>query len=137
MTEPERWVLDTNTLVSRLLLPSGIAAKAVDKVLCNGVVLVSEATLDELVSVINRPKFDAYITDEERKQFIRLLGGVARMVKVVHTIKACRDAKDDKFLDVALTGNATGILTGDKDLLALHPFHDIKIIGPAAYLAVP
>jgi putative PIN family toxin of toxin-antitoxin system len=67
-------------------------------------------------------------------QPIALLGGVARMVPVAQRIRACRDPKDDKFFDAALSGGAHAIVTGDQDLLALPPFHDIHIVTPAAFL---
>lgn len=47
----------------------------------------------------------------------------------------CRDAKDDKFLDVAINGEAGLIVTGDTDLLVLHSFAGVEIVTPAAYLA--
>lgn len=134
MIDRSNWVLDTNTLISRLLAPGGLAAQAVDRALARGVLLVSEATLDELVSVLDRPKFDPYVTREERRQFIALLGGISHVVPVAHHLHACRDPQDDKFLDVALSGNAKAIITGDKDLLALDPFHEIRILGPAEFL---
>lgn len=134
---PERrWVLDTNALISRLLLPTGAAARAVDHALARGVVLVSEETMSELAEVISRPKFDRYVSVADRVQFVRLLGGVARMVNITHRVAACRDPKDDKFLHVALNGEAEAIVIGDQDLLALHPFHGISIFSPADFLAV-
>jgi putative PIN family toxin of toxin-antitoxin system len=53
----------------------------------------------------------------------------------VPAIRACRDPKDDKFLSLAVSGHADLILTGDADLLALHPFQGIAILSPADYLA--
>jgi uncharacterized protein len=135
MTEPRRWVLDTNLLVSRLLAPSGTAARAVDRALATGVLLVSEATLTELAQVLARPRFDPYVTHAEREHFLRLLGGVSRMVHITRRIQACRDAKDDKFLDVAINGEADAIVTGDKDLLVLNPFHGIPIVIATEFLA--
>lgn len=134
MIESYLWVVDTNVLVSRLLAPHGVAARAVDKALASGVLLVSEATLSELVDVIHRPKFDPYLDANQRQRFIALLGGVSRMVHIVRPVKVCRDPKDDKFLDVALAGDAKAIITGDKDLLALHPFHGIAVVTPASFL---
>lgn len=134
MIDQHNWVVDTNVLVSRLLAPHGVAARAVDKALACGVLLLSDATLSELVEVINRPKFDPYLRPEVRQRFIRLLGGVSRRVHITRTIHACRDPKDDKFLDVALAGGAKAIITGDQDLLALHPFHGIPIQTPATFL---
>ena len=89
--EEHRLVLDTNTLISRMLLPKGVAGRAVDKALESGVLLMSEETLAELVAVLNRPKFDRYVSLEDRRQFLRLLGGVARIVPIHHRITACRD----------------------------------------------
>ena len=128
------WVLDTNLLISRLLVPSGTAAKAVDHALGRGILLVSEATLQELVTVLGRSKFDSYVSHEDRQQFIRLLGGVARVVSIPAPIRACRDPKDDKFLEVAVHGEARAIVTGDADLLDLDPFHGIRIVRPANFL---
>lgn len=129
-----RWVLDTNTLVSRLLVPSGVAARAVDHALASGVLLVSKETLAELADVLGRAKFDRYVFLEDRKHFVRVLGGVARVVPIVNRIAACRDPKDDKFLQVAINGEAEAIVTGDGDLLALHPFHGVEILKPADFL---
>lgn len=137
MSEQSRWVLDTNILISRLLCPRGVAAKAVDHALARGVLLVSEATLEELVRVLNRPKFDAYVTGEDRRRFVELLGGVARIVPIVRVIRACRDPKDDQFLDVALSGEATAIISGDQDLLIMDPFHGVRIVSPTVFLTWP
>ena len=128
------WVLDTNLLISRLLVPSGTAAKAVNHALERGILLVSEATLQELATVLARSKFDPYVSREDRQQFIRLLGGVARVVAIPAPIRACRDPKDDKFLEVAVHGEARAIITGDADLLDLDPFHRIRILRPADFL---
>ena len=58
------------------------------------------------------------------------------MVQVSRAIRACRDPRDDKFLEVAVHGRADLIVTGDEDLLALNPFRGIAILAPAAYLEV-
>lgn len=130
-----RVVVDTNALVSRLLIPDSLPARAVRKAVDEADLLASEATLDELVEVLARPKFDPYVTVEERQEFIRLLARVAEFVPVVHTVRACRDPRDDKFLALAVAGKADVIVTGDDDLLALHPFRGIAIQTPVDYLA--
>ena len=136
MTEQQRWVFDTNLVISRLLAPTGTAAQVVDRALGAGVLLVSQATLQELAEVLARPRFDPYVSPAERQDFLRLLGGVARLVHISHQLQACRDPKDDKFLDVAIHGQAHTIVTGDKDLLALHPFHGVPIVTAAQFLAM-
>lgn len=134
---PERrWVLDTNTLVSRLLMPGGTAARAVDHALALGVPLVSDDALAELAEVLSRPRFDRYVSLADRQRFVALLGGVARRVAITHRVQACRDPRDDKFLHVALNGEAEAIVSGDNDLLVLDPFHGVRILSPAAFLGI-
>ena len=132
--ELERIVADTNLLVSRLLLPQSVPARAVRKAVDEGQILVSDATLEELADVLSRAKFDPYVSLEDRQAFIRVLNRITERVIVTAPIQACRDPKDDKFLEVALHGQAKVILTGDRDLLALHPFRGVDILSPREYL---
>ena len=134
MRTDRRLVIDTNLWVSRLLVPGGVAARAVDHGLSWGIPLMSEETLTELSEVLARARFDPYVSREDRQHFLRLLGGLVRLIPINQRIAACRDPKDDKFLDVALNGEAQLVLTGDQDLLALHPFHGIEIVSPADFL---
>jgi putative PIN family toxin of toxin-antitoxin system len=55
-------------------------------------------------------------------------------VEVTSLVSNCRDPKDNKFLELAIDGKATSIVTGDKDLLVLHPFRNINIVTPGAFL---
>jgi putative PIN family toxin of toxin-antitoxin system len=130
----DRIVADTNCLISRLSLPKSVPGQAVRQAVDQGILLVSEATLNELADVLARPKFDRYISLEDRQQFLRLLGRVAEFVPAVYTVRECRDPKDDKFLEVALSGKADLILTGDADLLTLNPWREIAILSPAEYM---
>lgn len=134
MRADRRLVIDTNLWISRLLVPGGTAARAVDHGLSWGIPLMSEETLTELSEVLSRDRFDRYVSREDRRHFLRLLGGIVRVIPITQRIAACRDPKDDKFLDVALNGEAHLILTGDQDLLELHPFHGIEIVSPADFL---
>lgn len=134
MIARERVVIDTNALVSRLLLPESVPAKAVRRAVDEADLLVSEATLNELADVLARSKFDPYVTIEERQQFLRLLGRVAEMVPIVYTINDCRDPSDNKFLEVAVNGKADALVTGDKELLVMNPYREIRIVRPSAYL---
>jgi uncharacterized protein len=129
-----RIVVDTNALVSRLLLPSSVSAQAVRKAVDSSILLVSDATMNELADVLALPKFDRYISLKDRQQFLRLLGRLAEFVPIVYPIRACRDPKDDKFLEVALNGEAQVILTGDADLLAFNPWQGIAVLSPTEYL---
>lgn len=44
--------------------------------------------------------------------------------------KPCRDPNDLHVLELAVTGHADCIVTGDKDLLVLKKFKDIPILSP-------
>jgi uncharacterized protein len=130
----DRIVADTNCLISRLLLPSSVPVQAVRQAVDHGTLLVSEATMNGLADVLAHPKINRYISLEDRQQFLRLLGRVAEFVASVYTVRECRDPKNDKFLEVALSGKADLILTGDADLLTLNPWRGIAILSPAEYL---
>jgi predicted nucleic acid-binding protein len=80
MKDRQRVVVDTNALVSRLLLSVSIPGRAVDKAVDEAQLLISEATLEELADVLARAKFDPYITVGERQEFLRLLDRIAVMV---------------------------------------------------------
>jgi uncharacterized protein len=135
VTPKERIVVDTNVLISRLLMPTSVSGRAVGRAVATGQLVVSEATMEELSTVLGRPKFDPYLSIGDRQEFIRLLGRVAEMIPIVRVVRACRDPGDDKFLEVAVNGRADFIITGDRDLLELNPFMAIAIVSPAAYLA--
>lgn len=129
-----RVVVDTNALASRLLMPDSVPGRAVRKAVDEAQLLVSEATLEELADVLARPKFDAYVSIADRQEFIRLLGRIAELVPITYRVQVCRDPRDDKFLELAINGRADLIVTGDKHLPELNPFHDIPIVAPAQYL---
>ena len=134
MTARERVVIDTNALVSRLLIPKSVPGQAVRKAIDSADVLVSEATMNELAEVLSRRKFDQFISMDDRQQFIRLLARIVELVPMVYQVRVCRDPKDDRMLEVAVNGRAGLIITGDRDLLVLNPFQGIAIISPAEYL---
>jgi uncharacterized protein len=127
-------VLDTNVVVSALLSPRSVPRQAFDLAFSQGIVLISEATFDELDEVLRRPRFERYVAEAERRQFIANFIQDATVIEVTTMITECRDAKDNKFLELAVSGGATRIITGDADLLALHPFRGIAIVTPQQFL---
>ena len=132
--ESVRIVIDSNTLVSRLLLPNSIPAISVTKAARNGTILQSESTFEELADVLSRKKFDRYVSTKDRQEFLRLLARISVFVEVIRHVRACRDPKDDKFLELAANGEADYLITGDKDLLELAPFEGIPVITPKEFL---
>jgi uncharacterized protein len=126
--------VDTNILISSALFPASVPNQALAKALSTGQLLISEAVLAEVIDVLARPKFDHYLSIESRQNFLDKLIRISKKVIITHTVTACRDAKDNMILELALSGKADFILTGDRDLLALSSFQGIPIWTPAHYL---
>ena len=129
-----RCVLDTNVVVSGLLSPDSKPRQAIDFALRAGEILLSSETLAELYEVLDRKQLRRYIDEEDVRRFLAALTLDAQWVDVNTHITACRDPKDDKFLSLAVSGNATHIVTGDSDLLLLNPFHGVEIVTPQLFL---
>lgn len=128
-----RCVVDTNVFVSAALSESswpGLVVKWLDK---NSGLLKSVVTEQELFEVLKRPRIATKISPSFIDN-LHLLFAVAESVRITERVAICRDAKDDKFLELALNGSANFIVTGDHDLLALHPFAGIPIVPPAIFI---
>ncbi|WP_228041072.1 putative toxin-antitoxin system toxin component, PIN family [Nodosilinea sp. LEGE 07088] len=123
-----RFVFDTNTVISALLFKDSVPGRALYFVLAHGTILISSETI-ELMEVINRRKFDKYLTNDEREDFLESLLAKAELVEVSEDLKICRDPKDDKFLNLASNGEANFIVTGDDDLLILKSYRGIQILN--------
>ena len=128
-----RVVLDTNVLVSAALKQQSTPGLAAHLAAEQGTLLKSHATEQQLFEVIARPYFVTLIAPETRV-WLQTLMRRAKLVTVSERIAACRDATDDKFLELAVNGQADLIVSGDADLLVLNPFRDIPIITPAAFV---
>ena len=99
--------------------------------------LISSACLDELRGRLYLPKFVRYFSHEEADILLETLEAAAEHCAITEAIVVCRDPKDDKFLELAVAGYAQCIVSGDPDLLELHPFRGIHILSPRAFLDVP
>jgi putative PIN family toxin of toxin-antitoxin system len=127
-----RVVLDTNVLVSAALKQQSTPGMAVLLVERHHVLLKSPATERQLFAVA-RPSFISLISADTRAWLTKLMTG-AELVTIAERIAECRDPIDDKFLELAVNGNADLIVTGDADLLALDPFRQIPIVPPADFV---
>jgi putative PIN family toxin of toxin-antitoxin system len=87
--------------------------------------------------VLARPKFRRYFQAEHRRRFLQELSENAELVLVTHSIQACRDPMDNMILELAVSGRADCVVTGDKDLLVLDPFQGIRIVTPTTFLEMP
>lgn len=130
-----RFVFDNNVVVSAALLAGSVPRQAFDKALDEGTVLISVPVLLELAEVLSRKKFNKYLREEERMRFMVALLKEAELVEITETVTDCKDAKDNKFLELAVDGEADCIVSGDEDLLVLKPFRGIPILTPKEFLS--
>jgi putative PIN family toxin of toxin-antitoxin system len=87
-----------------------------------------------LNKVLGRERLNQYLTTEEREEFLEALVEQAVLVEITENVQECRDPKDDKVLELALNGEAQYIISGDRDLLVLHPFRDVFVITADEFL---
>ncbi|MGD9347291.1 MAG: putative toxin-antitoxin system toxin component, PIN family [Candidatus Aminicenantes bacterium] len=126
-------VIDTNVFISAILFRSP-TSRLVSLWQKNAIsVLISSAVLKEYTRALAYPKFKLANTE---------IGGVVEreLLPYVHPVKVKRslnivteDPSDNKFLELAVTGKADYILSGDKHLLDLKNFRAIKIMTPAEF----
>src|SRR5262245_2284136 len=135
MSARPRFVLDTNVLIDALCFATSFGRRAFDMARAQGEIVHSLATLAELAEVMYRPRLQRYISEEERRRFLILFREQAVLVQPNVEIRACRDAKDDKFLELAVTAEAQTILTRDRALLDLDPFRGIRLLQPQDFVA--
>lgn len=134
MTSSAAYVFDANVLVSAAIQPNSKPRRAFDAARGQGTILLSDTLFDELHDVLARRKLDRYLSLDERAEFLSTFKREATTVNITVTIQECRDPKDDHILELAVSGGATCIVTGDDDLLALNPFRGIPIRTLAAFL---
>ena len=134
MSNEIRVVVDTNVIVSAMLFNSSTPGQAVSLLLKRGSLLISIDLVEELNDVLSREKLSRYVTREERERFLEALIAESELVEIKESITACRDPKDDHLLELAASGGATFVVTGDRDLLVLDPFRNIRIVTPQDFL---
>jgi putative PIN family toxin of toxin-antitoxin system len=134
MSSRSRYVLDTNIVVSALLFKRSKPRQALDRARKVGILLMFQAIWEEVEAVLSRSKFDQYVTLGERQLFLIGLSQTVEFVEIEETLSVCRDPKDNKVLELAVSGEAQAIITGSQDLLNLHPFRGVSILTVDQFL---
>ena len=133
---PERVVIDTNVLISAALVPGAVPSRVVAYVLQHQRLLFSEQTFEELRTRLHRPKFDRYLSLDDRKLLLHDFNAAAEWVALGEVFSFSRDRNDDKFVQTALNGGARWLVSGDADLLCLGSVQTVQIMTPAQALSV-
>ncbi len=129
-------VFDAATVVSALLKADSVPERALLRAEEVDVLALSAAVDDEFSEVLSRPKVARVIPLARRDSFLKILRDAAIWFDPAVRVTDCRDPKDDKYLELALAACAETIVSGDDDLLVLDPWRDVRILSPAAYLAL-
>ena len=100
-------------------------------------VYVSEQMLDEIRTVISRPKFDTLISKETRYYFFEMVYDVCQITDItVQADSPIRDIKDLYLLSMAESVPVDFIVSGDKDLTDLGSHADIPILSYTNFVAM-
>lgn len=127
-------VFDASAVVSAALRESSVPERALLHAEETDVFVLSAEVDAEIAEVLNRPRFAAAISAVRRTRILDVLRGEAVWFSPVERVTDCRDDKDNKYLELALASGADVIVTGDADLLVLHPWRGVRILRPADYL---
>ena len=134
-----RLVLDTHVLISAALSGQGAPAQLLRTVLAEHQLVFSDATFLELRTHIDRPKFDRYISLENRQRMLHDLDACAHWVDLGLGANKppsyCRDPDDEWFVATALRAQAPLLVGGDQNLLDARPVNGLLILAPAQALA--
>jgi putative PIN family toxin of toxin-antitoxin system len=133
MNKP-RFVFDANVIVSAFLFKTSQPRLSLEIAKNQGIIILSETVIDELSNVLSRSKFDRYLSRSIRQDLLETLVEASLLVQPSESINECRDPQDNKYLELAISGHAECVITGDEDLLVLNPFRNIRIITVLEFL---
>jgi uncharacterized protein len=128
-------VFDASSIVGAALKEASIPEQALLLARAYDTICLSEAVEAEIRAVLRRPKFRKYIPDMTRERILDILGAAALRVAPTEQVTDCRDAKDNKYLELALAAGALIIVSSDEDLLVLDPWRGIRIMRPVDYVS--
>ena len=118
------------------LQPDSVPYQALHRALRFCDVYASKETVDELKKVLARGKFQRYLPDDVRQQFVQMIENNVRLLVVrdwtaLAVAPTCRDALENKFLALAYEAEADAIVSSDEDLMVLPPWNEVRILRPA------
>jgi uncharacterized protein len=134
-----RAVLDANVMISAVIQPKGASGRILRSLLERNTfeLVVSHSILVELRRSLSYPKVRKYIktSDEDLDLWVASIELIAQPVDGNLRIDAvAADPDDNKYIEVAVEGLAQFVVTGDKHLLSLKSYENIRIITPRLFL---
>jgi putative PIN family toxin of toxin-antitoxin system len=129
-----RVILDTNVILSHRLKSTGTITEAVTFAFTQCTILSSQDTFDELRRTLHRFLSKDYITHDEMAKQLAAFIEASEWIPIITKVQQCRDAKDDKFLELAIDGQADYLVTGDRDLLVMAEYKSTRILAPRDFV---
>ena len=127
-------VFDASSVVGAALRADSIPRRALLIARDQHVIALSGPVFGEIEEVIGRRKFAGVLTEDRQAEILGLLTAAAIWVENVRSVQDCRDAKDNKYLELAEAAGADVIVSSDEDLLVLNPWRCIRILRPKEFL---
>ena len=120
-------MLDTNLWIYFLISKD---LTELDKLLFHKrvVLLFSEESINEFIEVARRKKFQKYFSEEKLTELFALFERFGEAVRVTHEEELCRDKKDNFLINLALSGKAHYLVSGDTDLIILQKVERTEIL---------
>lgn len=134
-------VIDANVFASALMNPSGTPAQVVHLIASQEVydLVTTDEIMEELKRILFYPKIRKRIhgTDEDLNFWIEALIVISHHCQPRYRYEELvqEDPDDDKYLIAALESHSSYLISGDRHLLEMKQYHDIKIVTPAQFLS--
>jgi len=127
-----RVVFDTNIFISALAIPGSLAEKATLKIIeGEDILLISKDIVNEVLSVLSS-KFGR---DKEGLSHVAvILSELGELVKPTRKVSIFKDDPDNRILECALHGKADVLVTGNKEMLRLREYEQIRIMSLKEYV---
>lgn len=133
-----RVVLDTNILVSSLMVQQGYSA-AIYRAWQEGffTLLICTEQLDELRATLRKPSIAERIKPYEGGRLVNQLKKLAEDTGPLPRVDCSPDPTDDFLLALSEVGRADYLVTGDKSgLLVLAHYHATRIVSAREFAAL-
>ena len=100
-------VFDASTLVGAAIGRDSVPRRAVHRARERDTFALSEPIRDEVVEVLHRPRLARFLDPVLRDELLDLLIPGAVWFEPTVSVHDCRDAKDNKYLELALAAGAS------------------------------
>ena len=129
-------IFDASTIVGAALKADGVPRRALLIARERHTLVLSGAIFSEIEEVLRRPKFARVLTEDRCTEVLGLLTAAAIWVEPEIRVDDCRDAKDNKYLELAVAATGDVIISSDEDLLVLNPWRAVRIVRPRDFLGI-